>query len=206
MLIVEDNAALLRALGRHISSWGADVTEVGTLAAATTELSAPFDLIISDIRLPDGSGFDLLRQASQGRPKPLLVAISGKASAEEAFELAQIGVRAYLPKPLTLEALTEAVELVRLQPPELEGLIRDCVGRVPMRQLQEQLRDVMLKQALALSEGSRSGAARLLDVSRQAVQQILRGAKKAEAQSAAKQAGADTPAPLPVGLKQPSAE
>ena len=50
-----------------------------------------------------------------------------------------------------------------------------------MRKLQEQLRDVMLKQALALSDGSRSGAARLLDVSRQAVQQILRGARKAEA-------------------------
>ena len=39
------------------------------------------------------------------------------------------------------------------------------------------MRSVMLHQALALTEGSRSGAARLLDVSRQAVQQILRGAE-----------------------------
>jgi hypothetical protein len=53
-------------------------------------------------------------------------------------------------------------------------LIAACVGRVPLRELQRNLRKVMMMQALALSEGSRSETARLLAVSRQAIQQMLR--------------------------------
>jgi DNA-binding transcriptional LysR family regulator len=43
-----------------------------------------------------------------------------------------------------------------------------------MRELQTEVRRVMVEQALAKAEGSRSGAARLLSVSRQAVQQMVR--------------------------------
>jgi DNA-binding NtrC family response regulator len=101
-------------------------------------------------------------------------AISGIASAEQAFRLAQLGVRAYLAKPFSLDDLTAAVERILQEAPEFAPLVRASVGRVPMRELQGRVRHLMIDQALARAEGSRSGAARLLDVSRQAVQQVAR--------------------------------
>ena len=80
VLIVEDNVALLRALGRHVSSWGVDAVEACTYADAVTGLAEPPDLIICDIRLPDGSGIQFLEEAAQVHPKPLMVVISGEAA------------------------------------------------------------------------------------------------------------------------------
>jgi two-component system, response regulator RegA len=66
------------------------------------------------------------------------------------------------------------VEKALSEPPKLDALVAASVGRTPMRELQTEVRRVMVEQALAKAEGSRSGAARLLHVSRQAVQQMVR--------------------------------
>jgi hypothetical protein len=66
------------------------------------------------------------------------------------------------------------VEAALREVPSLEPLVTALVGRVPMRELQRAVRRVMVREALAQAEGSRSGAARLLEVSRQAVQQAVR--------------------------------
>ena len=105
--------------------------------------------------------------------------MSGKASPDEAFRLAQAGVRAYLPKPFSIQELASTVETACSEAPDLEPMITAWVGRVPMRELQRKVRRVMLKEALAQTEGSRSGAARLLHVTRQAVQQMVRSKDEA---------------------------
>ena len=70
--------------------------------------------------------------------------------------------------------LESAVQRAAEAAPSLEPVITARVGQVPMRELQREVRRVMVKEALAKTEGSRSGAARLLHVTRQAVQQIVR--------------------------------
>ncbi len=156
---------------------GAQVSEAGTAAEAKSLLSEPPppDLLIIDVHLPDETAFEVLDLASRISPAPIGVAMSGKASPEEAFRLAQVGVRAYLAKPLSASDLESTVDAALQEPPSLEPLIPACVGHIPMREVQRQVRSVMVKEALARTEGNRSGAARLLDVSRQAIQQILRG-------------------------------
>jgi DNA-binding response OmpR family regulator len=175
VLVVEDNVPLRAAIARVVRSWGARAIEAGTAREALALLSPPPDLIISDIRLPDENAFCVFEAASRLWPKPLGVAISGEASADEAFRLAKIGVAGYLAKPLSLEELGKEVEKVRRAAPPLDPIIATMVGQYSLHEVQDRMRSVMLHQALALTEGSRSGAARLLDVSRQAVQQILRG-------------------------------
>jgi DNA-binding NtrC family response regulator len=175
VLIVEDNAALRKAIARLARGWGAKVYEAGTLLEAKALMATRPDLFIADVRLPDGPIFAALEEAAEVWPKPLIVAMSGQASAEEAFRLAQIGVRSYIAKPLTLAGLEEAIEQAVADPPSFDIAVSAHVGREPMRDVQARLRNVMLRQALARSEGSRTGAARLLKISRQAVQQILRG-------------------------------
>jgi two-component system, response regulator RegA len=177
VLVVEDNVPLRAAIARLVRSWGAKAIEAGTVREALALLNPPPDLIISDIRLPDDSAFCVFQAAARLWPKPLGVAISGEASPQESFRLAEIGVRGYLAKPHSLEELTAEVERVRRIAPPLDALLSTLVGQYSLHEVQDHMRSVMLHQALALTEGSRSGAARLLDVSRQAVQQILRAAE-----------------------------
>lgn len=196
VLVLEDNVPLRAAIARIVQSWGAQALEAGTAREGLALLAPPPDLIIADIRLPDESAFVVFDAASRLWPKPLGVAISGEASPDEAFRLAQMGVGAYLAKPLSLEELTAAVEAVRSAPPSLDLMVSACVGQLSLHEVQDRMRHVMLHQALALTEGSRSGAARLLDVSRQAVQQILRSAPPEErpgAESPELEAGAPVP-------------
>jgi len=175
VLIVEDEVPLRSAIARRVADWGARPLEAGTAREAKAMLAAAPDLLIVDLHLPDEPAFSVIEAAAQLWPKPVCVAISGCASPEQAFRLAQLGVRAYIGKPFSLDELQHAVEIAYREAPQLEALIAACVGLVPLRELQEHLRKVMVLQALALAEGSRSETARLLAVSRQAIQQMLRG-------------------------------
>jgi DNA-binding NtrC family response regulator len=103
-----------------------------------------------------------------------MIAISGQASANEAFRLGALGVRAYLSKPLSFTELIATIECVLDQAPDLSQLLVASVGRQRFRDVQEQVRRTMAEQALALARGNRTEAARLLGVSRQAVQQLIR--------------------------------
>ena len=176
-LVIEDDLSLRAAIVRILEGSG-DVTisEAGTASEAKRLLveAPPPQLVIVDVRLPDETAFGILDVATQLSPAPIIVAMSGKASPDEAFQLAQRGVRKYLRKPFSIEELRETIEAARRETPEIQPIISAWVGRVPMRELQQEVRRVMVTEALARTEGSRSGAARLLHVTRQAVQQMLR--------------------------------
>jgi DNA-binding NtrC family response regulator len=174
VLIVEDNGPLRAAITRAVCQLGAVVMEAGTAREAIELLRESPDLVIADVRLPDGSILTVLEATRNLSPEPLKIGISGRASAEEAFQLAQLGVRAYLKKPFSLQDLKAAIERVRTEAPRLDPLVRASVGRVSLRDVTNRVRDVMIEEALARSNGSRTAAARLLDVTRQAVQQLAR--------------------------------
>jgi ActR/RegA family two-component response regulator len=110
----------------------------------------------------------------------------------------QAGALAYLTKPFSLDELSATIERVRQAPPDLDTLLRASVGQIPMRELQQRVRNVRVGQALALAlalaQGSRSGAARLLDVSRQALQQITRKRRQRKQDGANKEAPMHNPA------------
>jgi CheY-like chemotaxis protein len=158
-----------------LARWGARVSEAETAAEARAllALSPPPDLVAIDVRLPDETVFEVLDVAARRSPAPRVIAMSGQASPEEAFRLAQKGVRVYLPKPVSIGQLEEAVRVAMGEAPILEPLLSASVGHVPLREVQSEVRRVMVTEALARTEGSKSGAARLLRVSRQALQQIL---------------------------------
>ncbi len=176
-LLIEDDNSLRDAIGRVVAGWGdVELFGAGTVAEALDLLARapPPDLVITDVRLPDASAFEVLEVSRQLSPAPIVVAISGKAAPDEAFHLAQAGVRAYLAKPFTIRELEAAVNRARSEAPDIKPMVVAAVGQVPMLELQREVRREMMKEALAQTEGSRSGAARLLGVTRQAVQQMLR--------------------------------
>jgi two-component system response regulator RegA len=114
VLIAEDNSVLNASLARLVASWGAQVARADTLAQALqliqkSAAASVLDLIISDIRLPDGSGEVIFERALRLPHVPLLVAVSGRASAREAFALAKLGVHTFVEKPFNSRTLEQAI-------------------------------------------------------------------------------------------------
>ena len=174
VLIVEDHKPLRTAIARAARGWGSEVLEAGTVREGQTLLAELPEVVIVDVALPDGQALPIVEEAVQMRPAAAVVAMSGQASAEEAFQLARAGARRYLAKPISLEDLTRSVEAALADRPKLDPFVAAHVGNTPLREVQGEVRRVMIEQALAKARNSRSGAARLLDLTRQAVQQIVR--------------------------------
>lgn len=174
VLIVEDSVTLARSMMRAAEGWGASASWARTLGEARAKVARPPDLVLLDVRLPDGSAVELARELSRLHPVPAVVAISGQASQREALELGKAGVRAYLAKPFQLDQLTETVMEALGRPPSYVPFVSANVGHREMLEVVSEVRDLMLTEALAQAGGSRRGAARRLGVSRQAIQQSLR--------------------------------
>jgi DNA-binding NtrC family response regulator len=142
--------------------------------SAETELEGHPDVVLVDVWLPDGSGQRVIERAVRLRPAPAVIAMSGHASAEEAFELARAGARRYLAKPIALEDLMRSIDEALADRPDLSPMVAAHVGHTPLREVIDQVRDTMFEEALARKGGSRTGAAKVLGVTRQAVQQVAR--------------------------------
>lgn len=150
--------------------------KLATTQAEACQLLVEFgpELVLLDISLPDGSGVAVLEQLGAQVRAPAVVVLSALESPLVAFRLAQMGACAWLPKPVTADELRAAVEQALSHIPDLTPQLRTAVGRIAVRDLETQVRATMLQEALVRSQGSRRGAARLLSVSRQLLQHMLK--------------------------------
>jgi DNA-binding NtrC family response regulator len=111
ILLVDDEAALLRSMQLQLSRGGHECRGVETIAAALNELfRGEPDLAIIDIRLPDGNGLDLIRRIrAEGHSFPLVV-LTAFGSVPHAVSAMRDGATDYLEKPVDLEQLSFIVE------------------------------------------------------------------------------------------------
>ena len=112
LLLVEDNAHCASALARWLEICGARVAIAGTVDAACARLrSERPDLLLVDLHLPDGSGWDVVdaaRALAPGAPQVPTVAITGSV-AELGRAAASHGVRHVIGKPIAPAALADAL-------------------------------------------------------------------------------------------------
>lgn len=100
----EDAADLLAfALPRH----GFEVTVAHTLAQAKALMSMEFDALVSDVHLPDGTGFDVLSEAPK-RPRVAVIA-SGSDGPEDRKRATDVGYLAHLVKPVDIDQLASTL-------------------------------------------------------------------------------------------------
>jgi CheY-like chemotaxis protein len=109
ILLVEDNADTLNVLSRLLRRWGCGVTCAQSVQAAL-ECAAKerFDLLVSDIGLPDGSGLEIMQQLKQDYGLRG-IAISGYGMDEDVKQSLKAGFEKHLTKPLSLDVLRAAV-------------------------------------------------------------------------------------------------
>ena len=110
LLVVDDEPDLLTLYELTLLREGYDVETAGTVEEAWQCLGARrYDVVITDMRLPDGNGLELLRRLDQaGRPEKTLV-ITAYGSAENAVEALKSGAFDYLTKPVDLRQFRHVV-------------------------------------------------------------------------------------------------
>jgi CheY-like chemotaxis protein len=112
ILLVEDHEATSALLIRLLRSNGHVVTAAGTVAEAMAFLrESRYDLLLSDLGLPDGSGLDIL-PALDGRRPPRAIALSGYGTEQDVAATRAAGFDAHLTKPVDLRRLEQTIAAV----------------------------------------------------------------------------------------------
>jgi signal transduction histidine kinase/ActR/RegA family two-component response regulator len=109
VLLVDDHADTMRVMSRILSRWGMRLTCAGRISEALLAASKEnFDLLISDIGLPDGSGCELVEQLHKIQPVAA-IALSGYGMDSDIARSLAAGFRAHLTKPVNLDQLREVI-------------------------------------------------------------------------------------------------
>ena len=112
LLIVEDHATTRMVLAQLLTRSGYIVTTAGNIQDALAAYGAEiFDVVISDLGLPDGSGMDLMQEIQRIRPVPA-IALSGYGMEEDVRRTKQAGFSAHLVKPVNVDQLRQTIDQV----------------------------------------------------------------------------------------------
>jgi len=111
LLVVDDERSMRELLEYMLSKAGytVDLAESARKAIEKIEAGA-FDLVLSDIRLGDLTGLDVLRAAKKRNPDTVVIMISAYATTETAVEAMNEGAYDYVPKPFDNDELKHTIE------------------------------------------------------------------------------------------------
>ena len=113
VLVVDDDPAATHALGRLLREDGHRVSAFTSPHEALQALKRwPFDIVITDLEMPELDGHAILRAAREHQPNACIVVVSGKAT-EHAAALIAAGACVVSDKPVDYAALTSSIERCR---------------------------------------------------------------------------------------------
>jgi len=111
ILVVEDERRLREMVGILLRRNGYEVTSVGGVKEALRTLQgADFDLVLTDMKLADGTGLDVLRAARDGEAATEVVVMTAYATTETAVEAMRLGAYDFLEKPFKNDVLLATIE------------------------------------------------------------------------------------------------
>jgi two-component system response regulator PilR (NtrC family) len=111
ILVVDDERSMQEFLEIFFRREGYHVVTAGDLDTARTHLEEDeFDVVITDIQMPGGSGLDLLRAANEVSPESIVIMITAFASTETAIGAMKEGAYDYITKPFKVDEIKLVVE------------------------------------------------------------------------------------------------
>ena len=111
ILLVEDKESLRRVLRLTLESAGYAVGEAEDARAAAQALARePFRLVLTDLRMPHGSGIDVLRASKSANPEVPVVLMTAYGSVDEAVQAMKEGAHDFLQKPVDSNHLLLLIE------------------------------------------------------------------------------------------------
>ncbi|MCK9858387.1 response regulator [Paenibacillus sp. ATY16] len=128
ILIVDDEPRTREGVRKVLESWSAGRYEITTSSSAVEALewleANEANLVITDIRMPEINGLELVEKLRDRQHPPVVIVISGHPQFDYAHKALQFGVIEYLLKPLDKKKLVEAVELAFRKEEELNRIER----------------------------------------------------------------------------------
>ncbi len=172
-LVVDDESDILELLELTLLRMGLEVARAGSVGEAVAALQQQeFDLCLTDMRLPDGLGLDVVRHIAAHCPNTPVAVITAHGSTENAVAALKAGAFDYLAKPVSLDQLRalvkSALNVEEAAPASgVAASSRQLLGDSPaMQQVRELIEKVARSQAPVYVSGeSGSGkelAARLI--------------------------------------------
>jgi DNA-binding NtrC family response regulator len=167
VLVVDDERSILLLLKEALSQWGYQVTVAASAAEALGLLKSElFDALITDIRMPDMSGLELLREVKKQDESIEVVMMTGYPTIASAVQALKEGAYDYLSKPLILDELRHLmsrmmerkflrgeVSTLRARLGE-ELTVNELIGTsVPMERVKEIIGKVAVTDSPVLIEG-----------------------------------------------------
>jgi PAS domain S-box-containing protein len=112
ILLVEDHETTAKVLSRLLRNFDHDVHTAGTVRSALDAVrEKPFDLLISDLGLPDGTGFELMQEIRERYPLRG-IALSGYGMEQDVRRSRDVGFSMHLTKPIDFRKLQVAIAQV----------------------------------------------------------------------------------------------
>ena len=110
-MVVEDDAAMRELLREALDDDGFDVeTAVGGRAGVERVKRGGIDLVVSDVKMPDLDGLDMLREIKSCEPSPYVITITAFGSIDTAIRAVKLGAFDYITKPFDIDQLLVAVK------------------------------------------------------------------------------------------------
>lgn len=165
LLVVDDDPVLRSLLTRAFARRGFSVREAGSLAAARGAIAeAAPDLAVVDLKLPDGSGLDVVASLKAASAATRIVVLTGYASIATAVEAVKLGAVNYLAKPVTVDEILRALEQQAPDPHVPISSGPTSIARLEWEHIQ---------RVLAEHDGNISATARALNMHRRTLQRKL---------------------------------
>jgi len=171
-LVVDDEPDIRELLAITLGRMSIDVETAGDYASAVKRLgSEVYDLVLTDMRLPDGDGLDLVEWIQAHRPGVPVAVITAHGNVEAAVRALKLGAFDFLSKPLDLGALRKLIAATLRLGEKLEETGRRSTLKLlgtskPMHELRQMIAKVARSQApVHISGDSGTGkelAARLI--------------------------------------------
>jgi len=166
LLLVDDDDVLRARLARALRARGYVVREAADAAAAHRALAVPaIGWAVVDLRLPDGSGLDVVRALHAVAPEAKIVVLTGYGSIPTALEAVRLGATHYLTKPVGVDEVLAGFAGGGASPASAED--PDAVPSL------ERVEWEHINRVLADSGGNVSEAARRLGLHRRSLQRKL---------------------------------
>jgi two-component system response regulator HydG len=167
VLVIDDDAAHADAVADSLARVGYDCTVATTGAEGITLLGRDtFEVIVTDLRMKDTTGMDVLQQAKNLLPDAEVIVVTGHGTIQSAVEAMQQGAFNYLLKPLDLKQLRAVVDTaarnqhLRRANAELSRRLDEkfgfegIIGNSPaMQELVDRLRRIAPTDATVLIQG-----------------------------------------------------
>ncbi|GAB6112467.1 sigma-54-dependent transcriptional regulator [Desulfomicrobium salsuginis] len=138
LLVVDDEPSICRLAEKELAAANRVVTTASTAREALTiSNKQDFDVIVLDVRLPDGHGLTLLEHFRNSLPDAEVVMITGYSEVSVAVEAMKMGAYDYVTKPFTLEKIKLVIEKA-FQASALRRenrILRTSASRRPVRTL-----------------------------------------------------------------------